>query len=401
MASANQNQNNPDDFFRPLEEQKQQAKMAADEIIFRDEAGKLKILKDGEVLDFEENKSQIGRTFQSGVEGKSRGINLAKEPAVAVKALPSKPLIIFDEKFQRRNIDRELEEIIKNSGITFSDENLVKRFRNVVSSRLKEVRDQIQAREILLSSPAMGGIGLNAQSADRVLTLINQQLEQMNGKLRNQVSAESFADLHLAVKGLLAQPLPKPPPIVFSPKNESVIKQNIFSEPPKVMPKILEKPMVEIPSMPVISPKPANRSMPENNLTESVTVYRPAPKPLTQKPKIQDIRFEPRLTGPVEEIKTMTLDDFRRLAPTPVLAIEKILEKIQLLEQESFTKKVAAIKSWKENKISRLYFELGEQSMEEKKPVTEIIARRQAQGQPILTVEELEAVIELNQRLRY
>ena len=39
--------------------------------------------------------------------------------------------------------------------------------------------------------------------------------------------------------------------------------------------------------------------------------------------------------------------------------------------------------------------------MEEKKSVSQIITERQALKQPTLAKEEVEAIIELNQRLRY
>jgi hypothetical protein len=119
------------------------------------------------------------------------------------------------------------------------------------------------------------------------------------------------------------------------------------------------------------------------------------------KPKIEDVRYQAKLTGPVEEIYTMTLTDFRRLAPTPALATEKILEKIELLEDESFTRRVEGIRAWKENEISRMYVALGHQSMEERKSIADIIAERQRGNQPTLTEAEVEAVIELNRKLRY
>jgi len=39
--------------------------------------------------------------------------------------------------------------------------------------------------------------------------------------------------------------------------------------------------------------------------------------------------------------------------------------------------------------------------MEERKPISEVIAGRVRANQPTLTEKELEAIIELNQKLRY
>jgi len=132
-----------------------------------------------------------------------------------------------------------------------------------------------------------------------------------------------------------------------------------------------------------------------------LSVSRPIIRPVSGKPKIEDVKFRPRLTGPIEEIRSMNLTDFRRLAPTPKEAIEKILAKIDILEEESFTRKIQAVQAWKESDVCRLYLELGDQSMEQKKPLAEVIAERQKNSQPTLTEEEFGAVMELNRRLRY
>ncbi len=376
------NKNKTDDFFSLLEkDQKIENPFTTDEILFRDEGGNLKVLKGGEVLDFDQKASGHNTGFKKGnsqqpVLDKPA---VAKAPVVTVKEEAKEKVTLPSGK--RLNVDQEVEDIISKSGVNLTDEELKRRFKNTITLRLREVRDQIQTREMLLSSPLIGGMGFDSQTADRILAIINKEFERLDGRLREEVSSEPFSDLRAEAKKLLEQPLTEAKAVRFESRQAPV--ENISE--------------IKIESAkPRIAPKPQAVSP-----VQSVSFNRPVVSPPSAKPKIEDVKFRPRLTGPIEEIRSMTLVDFRRLAQTPEKIIEKILEKIELLEEESFTKKTEAIKAWKESEVYRLYLELGDQSMAERKPISEIIAQRQRLNQPTLTEEELEAIFELNQRLRY
>ena len=412
MVNAAQNQN--DDFFRPLaEEQKQQEKTAGDEIVFRDEKGQLKILRQGQVFDFAPLDPSESSGFQA-VEKSNLEIadsNKVKGRDLTGFAEPEgqkteKPKLEFQQDKSRRSpegrsrdpdfppkaetsgppaadVKNEAKEIIKKSGISFSDENLIKRFDNLISSRLREVRDQVQVRQILIAAPENGGLGLDAASAALVLDLISRSLNDQHEKLRSKASPQTFTDLHMEVKKILAEPLSLKPMTFKSAVVEKTLpipESKPTPKPPK--PKIAAprpeiKPIIAAPVLPKIKPD------------------------LGEKPKIQDIRFQPKLVGPIEELRAMTLTDFRRLSPSPAQAIEKILEKIRLLEEESFVKKIQGIKAWQDSEISRLYIALGRASLEAKKPITQIISERAQASEPVLSAEELEAIFELNQKLRH
>ncbi|MFA5021869.1 MAG: hypothetical protein WC508_02225 [Patescibacteria group bacterium] len=383
-----------DDFFSALaQEQQIENPFATEEILFRDENGVLKILKGGQVLDYTQNgeqKDQTAAPLQPEPLPVLPKPEVVPSPPLSQPVLPPIPVVEpipapapvtpSEPLGQPLNLDEEIEMVIKKSGIHFTDQQLAKRFTSIITSRLKHIRDQVQTKEALLSSPTAGGMGFTSVQADRIMLAINQVLDQLSNKLRQGVSQEPFSDLQQEVQKLLAQqPLvSSPPKIVFSAPAKPV-------EPAKVTP---IKPVAVEKPQPVAAPKPP--ALPQMPAANTFT-----------KPKIEDVRFEPKLTGPIEEIHSMTLIDFRRLGSTPQQAIEKIIEKIDLLEEESFTKKTQAIKAWKENEVYRLYLALGDQSMEERKPIAEIIEEKQKANQPTLTSQEVEAIIELNQKLRY
>jgi len=119
------------------------------------------------------------------------------------------------------------------------------------------------------------------------------------------------------------------------------------------------------------------------------------------KPTMDGLKFEKKLTGPVEELATLTLIEFRRLSDDPKIATSKVKEKIELIGQDGFGKKIEAIDAWNKNEISRFYRLLGQTAMADGQPVENVIKERLVSGKPTLSLPEFEAVMELNRGLRF
>lgn len=357
MADQNKNE----DFFSIIEkEERIENPFDDDEIFFKDESGNIKVIRSNQV---DQSQTQVAA------------------PSVKLKTASTKL------QGQPRKLDQEIDAVVKLSGIHFNDNQLEQRFKNIVQSRLRNVRSNMETREKLLDSLVNGGMGFDSQHADKVMGVINQQHEKLDDKLRQQVSNEPFSNLQAEAQALLtgtakvtepATQIKEKPVLVFKPKAEVEIKPTVRQS--------LKSPVAKAQPIPI--PKPAS-------------IVRVVARTDESKPKIEDVKFEPKLIGPIEEIGSMTPIEFRRLGGEPIQAIEKIIQKIDLLEEESFVEKTQAIKAWKNSPINRLYLELGDQSMEEKISIKDVIAKRQQNNQPYLSEEELDAIIELNHRLRY
>ena len=115
---------------------------------------------------------------------------------------------------------------------------------------------------------------------------------------------------------------------------------------------------------------------------------------------MEDVAYKPRLVGPVEELRELTLVDFRRLSPQAKVTADKIYAKIELLAEESYEKKIAGIKAWQESEVNKMYLGLLNESVDRAMPVQKMIEERQGAGRPTLTYEEFKTVMELNRRLR-
>jgi len=121
----------------------------------------------------------------------------------------------------------------------------------------------------------------------------------------------------------------------------------------------------------------------------------------SDKPRLEDVKIRRKLLGPIDELRYLTIDELRRWGGNPADRVAKIKQKIDALEDESFAKKVEGIKAWRSSPLYQLYLQIGRDSMEQGKPVKDIIAARQSQGQETLTWEEFTLISDLNQQLRF
>lgn len=117
--------------------------------------------------------------------------------------------------------------------------------------------------------------------------------------------------------------------------------------------------------------------------------------------KITDVKVPTRSVGPIDELKTLRLVDFKQLDSDPNKAILKIKQKIDLLEQDSFVKRIAGIEAWKQSEVYRTYLSLGKESMEQGMPIDAVISQRASQGLPTLNEAEFQALVKLNKMLEY
>ena len=81
--------------------------------------------------------------------------------------------------------------------------------------------------------------------------------------------------------------------------------------------------------------------------------------------------------------------------------MEKIQDKLTILEEESLIKRAEGIVAWRQSEVAQIYLAIGRESMEQGKAIGEIINQRMAKKQPYLTEDEFEAIADLNRSLRF
>jgi hypothetical protein len=180
-------------------------------------------------------------------------------------------------------------------------------------------------------------------------------------------------------------PPPPPPPPPPKPAASKPVAPSKPTAPQSATPPTLPKPEPIKPPVPAPVATPAQAA---------------APTPTPDKKMVSDVKFTPKLTGPVEELKSMRLKDFRHLSKDPAEATLKISDKIDLLQEQQFEMKTAGIKAWQDSPVNRLYLEMLRQSLEGK-PVAEVIKERTDMKDPVLSKAEFDAIMALNRKLRF
>jgi len=164
-------------------------------------------------------------------------------------------------------------------------------------------------------------------------------------------------------------------------------KKKVVSAPPvvkQVSP--VAKPVIPVKN--IVPPSPAQ-----------VADRRPTTAPSAARPQMHDVKPVPKVMGPIEELQFLDPLNFRRLGKMPDEATAKIFAKIKLLEKEGYDKMVSGVRAWRQSPTNRLYLRLGQEAIASGVFLKDAVATRQKSGQECLSMEEIEAIVNLNSKL--
>jgi len=324
-------------------------------------------------------------------------------------------------------IDDKLKEIISRVQINFGSADLADRFSQILRTYLRGIRNKFEAKATLIKPFLSGGLSFDEDSAEKVMLLSEKVLNSAPGRPikplakinlpelaksdfppKPEISRDAaydFSKLKASrdnIKNDLKKldtnrELPPLTPAVL-PAPAAVSAKPTQNNPPKAQekfpaaPKIIQtkiKPIQPVASGDLDALPLIKRRFKAENLTQS------------QKVKIEDVKYVPRVMGPLDEIKYMDLINFRRLDRDPFKSVDKIRNKINLLEEENYAQRLEGIKLWRLSPINKLYLEIGRLSISENKPVDVIIEERKMSNKEYLTAEEFKAIMDLNKSLRF
>ncbi|MFA6587974.1 MAG: hypothetical protein WCT08_02795 [Patescibacteria group bacterium] len=291
------------------------------------------------------------------------------------------------------------------------DEITKRRFEKVIESRLVDVRDKLETRDILVRSEKIGGMGFDDARAERIVAELERVVEEIHRRPKPVIEKPKPA----------IQPKPIPPPPPPPPKVQVDLKPKAENEIPKPVPKpVMPKPP-EIQSTPVsistiekpkkiVAPPPWFRP---SNIPAVAQPSQPVQSAVTFKPKpiappqpsyqemVTDVRAPVKVMGPIEVLASLTLEDFRRLGVDPEARTKKIIDEIEALGKDSFGQKAAGIQAWRKSPTFQNYLQIGQMAMEKKEDLTDIIQLLKAQGKPSLGTDEFEAIGALMRQFRF
>lgn len=332
-------------------------------------------------------------------------------------------------------------DILTQTGLKFTDSALKSRFEKAVLSWFQGIRDNNELRDILTRSSKIGGVGLSEEESQVVLNQVatqktkaqanNQDLlklisdyeshQQGIGPVQEEeidVKAKVAAPKEIAVPGevtidqILAQrakaggkssqmppkplatstrPTPQTTPFVEDIKAEDEFLESTEELPAPTQPQ--SQPQQQPQPAPVepqrIVPPPVRQPDPQQPMVRKTDT-------VSTRPQMSDVKFEPKLYGPLDELSAMSLADFRRLSKDPWLAIQKISGKLSILEGESVVRKNDGINALKNSPLYNVYADIMSRALTEGKSFEQVVKER---GD--ITLDEFKAIMELNKSFKY
>ncbi|GEM_PF-3627660 len=404
------------------------------EILVKGADGKWYTMKDGKLLAYDEGSGVRGQVL--GVEKElPKGVTTeqhVKLEQVKAPSAPMAPKVVALAKVstpishESHPLVQELEEIVdqivKDSGVTFSDSMLVKRFRMIVSARLRDVRDPVETNAMLLRNQKVGGLEMGETEIDRVCTVMEKAFDVFQMKWK-EVEMKRLTDWKkkqaqerevregqkekneqdeleerykklvgsrdVGQSGILPQTRVGVPPTVVHdiPRRAPARADNKFtldeknpmpalregsrqdSRPPHISVisvvgekgKEKEKKLL-VPPRPITIPTKPPISPPKFTQPSAPNPYLPAGKAGNLIPKtsqkITDIRPAPKLLGPVEELSHLTLQDFRRIGTDAAEAAARVEQKIMRLKSESLLRANQGMTAWRSSPLYQQYSQI-------------------------------------------
>ena len=421
-----------------------------DNLLIKDQAGKLHLLN--------EKDSQGGSDFLSGQIKKEDSVtqapgmntaplddNFAPIEYVGGKAdSPSEFVFHPDDKQQldevaksmpqddskKYSINKIVNKIIEKQGLSFDKANRQK-FADILYDFFRDRKSAVVVRELLYIKVSVENKPLEKETVDNILAIVkgiknkmfsvgglvvrqdvvvetDKEPARIEIKDKSDEGVSAQEEVKRALKEIKSSFAPVPsqqpvkkeltpttPKVDVKPKPEKPKKVELK---PKVEPKVKKPEPVEkkLEALPKVSRPGIQNVADKKQVTDVVTKPKPTPVPLAQAPAIHH-----ELTGPVQELEAITLDNFHRFGDVVQERIDKVLAKINILEKDSFTKKAQGIEAWRKSQVYKIYLELGQESMVQGKEVAALIEDYKAKDKSVLTAEEFSAISDLNKQLRF
>lgn len=251
------------------------------------------------------------------------------------------------------------------------DEYTTKRLRNVVSTRLRDVRNPTQTRSMLERDIHVGGVGLAPDVAERVAGLIESTYQAQHGAIGEEQRKMIESTQDEQRKKIDERKLRE------SEEHAAWYKQKVAGAKGDTAVEQLRAAMQGKP----IAESKEQRAVPT--------------------PSMVDIVPPMRLSGLGEELKNMDIDTFRRQSKSPEQAAEKIYQKLETLKRENFERWTDGVTAWRSSPLQQQYLRLIAESFGAGKPVAQLVEEKRKIDPNLPTAEELGAIIALNARIQF
>lgn len=259
--------------------------------------------------------------------------------------------------------DQITEEIMKK--ITFAfDKNVEARLQSLILSRVKEIRSDAQVKEYAMLSLNEGGLGFDLQKTQILMQALQDGLQK-----KPQTTPNLSAKMRLDPISSVLPPSSKKP-VDVSPEKVPAKKPDAQ--------KILSSLIVEDNVQAQFLAK-AN--------TQSVA-----------KVSMHDVVNPSRSVGPVDEMQSFTVVDFRRLGKNAEESANALMQKFTVLKNDTYLLFLSGRTAWFKSPLYQMYLSFLEQSLKMNKPLSSVLGSGEKDS---LTLEEIQQVSRVSQSLNF
>lgn len=380
----------------------------------------VKIMEEKDYSDYLASQMQSTKAQESKTQDAKASEQEVDEQIETIKAkLPIPPRAVTE-------LDKAVAATLERIANKPQDEYLANRLQNVISSRLRDVRNSSELLGLLQRDSKVGGMGLDKTAAEEMAKIIETSYEEFRqkieseekGKLETQLTeqrkkieerrkkeAEEHAKWYEekikkrqageAETKQVAEALKKG----FESKIAHPVDLKNAAIEKKQFGELVQAPTVLRPNRPTSSESTQDAG--RRTIKVSATTAAAAKIPSLRVDGVQRVNAGPKLSGLADEVGNMTLQSFRRLAKTPQDASAKLKQRFETLGEEGFEQKIFAVKAWQRSPLMKMYLDLVTQSFKAGKPIVEIAEARRKGGEDTLTRDEVEVLIDLNNHLHY
>ncbi len=271
--------------------------------------------------------------------------------------------------------EQQVEEVVRELGFGVSTD-LLGRLKSLVLARLKDIKTDDDIRSVLLRPTKNGGIGLSQPQAEKVISSIQEVYKKQQAASRAE---------HAEV------------PVLKGKQNMS-----LMVEPPE-LPAVAQDvaPKSYAQTYAAAKPQPKPSLVPADDIVSKLVKESMAAEPVFKisnkaapKQFIQDVTMPQTEMGPVEELKSITLADFRRLSTNPEEAAARLQQKLLNLQAESFVWYLDGLSAYHNSPLYLEYIQSVCQSLAERKSLANVLMMKNS-----IKLSEALAIIEMEKSL--
>lgn len=353
-----------------------------------------------------------------------------QQGAPAAQAVAESPLSVQQQAI--------VEAVLEAEDLRGLSDDMLTRWISIVETRVRGLRDAEKTKTLLLSSAAQGGLGFSPEDAERIATMLEQTVKGFETKRTEMSVLEKIASVQKQSAALATGPEEKQKEVqkelnerfvnMFGKNAVEEMRRETHREietSQKAHPEEKNTQLVAAPIAPVVviqpaevAPAPAPVLPPPkyvikvpDKLRQLIDADSPMLPLKSQQPealaqarlkKNADIRANSsRLISPTDELRTMSIVDFRRLSPDVSVRIQKIRSKIEVIAQDGAMEKINALKAIEQSEPVKIYRELIKASLIQGRSMTDISNEHKLAKQPYLEPEEIEILKDFLKQIRY